>query len=75
MSEISRGADPRLWTNSAELFRHSYRIASTDESPVAIDSNRPQPISGTSLRILMMRSVQLSSESGSRRCAAAFTWS
>ena len=39
------------------------------------DSKSPQPISGTSLRILMMRSVQFSIESGSRRCSAALTCS
>ena len=35
----------------------------------------PQPISGTSLRMRMMRSVQLSSEFGSRRCSATLTCS
>ena len=51
------------------------RLWLTDGSCVRMISKSPHPTSGTSFRILMMRSVQFSSESGSRRCLAAFTCS
>src|SRR5271166_6343122 len=42
-------------------------------SPVSSTSKSPHPISGTSLRTRIMRSVQFSIECGSRRCSAALT--
>src|ERR1700720_4780952 len=50
-------------------------MTSTAGSRVAMTRKSPQPTSGTSLRIRMMRSIQFSIELGSRRCLATLTCS
>jgi len=68
---ISRGVDSRLCTNTTELFRQSYLITSTDWWCVWMISKSPHPTSGTSFRILMMRSVQAPQPEGARDSARA----
>src|SRR2546430_2429622 len=60
----SRGLASRLCTNSTQLLRQSYRITSTAGSWLGITVKSPQPTSGTSLRMRIIRSVQFRSESG-----------
>ena len=44
-----------------------WRVTRTDGSPTGMTVKSPQPTSGTSLRMRMIRSVQFSNESGCRR--------
>ena len=53
--------------NNTELLRQSYRMIRTAGSLLGMTTKSPQPISGTSLRMRIMRSVQFSSESECRR--------
>ena len=84
LAGLARQADGKgdLARLRVEIVNEQHRIvapvvahASTAGSRVAITLKSPQPISGTSLRMRMMRSVQFSIESGSRRCLAALTCS
>jgi hypothetical protein len=50
-----------------ELVRQLYCIAKTSGVPVDTKEKSLQPISGTSLRMRMMRSIQLRGEFGSLR--------
>jgi hypothetical protein len=51
----------------------SHRCANTPSTSVSSTCQVPHASSGVSRRRLIRRSIHVSNESGSRRCAAAFT--
>src|ERR1700693_570333 len=57
-TQTSRGTALKLCRTTTELSRQSYRIVRTSGPPARSIEKSPHPISGTSLRIRIIRSIQ-----------------